>query len=104
MESIIAQIFKRYKTTETSIMLDKLKDLGFKYSTIAGITVSISDVVTSDNKQEIIAESKKIVDKINKQYQRGLITNDERLEKVIETWHSCKDKVQKELEEKLIKI
>ena len=100
LESIIAQIFKRYKTTETSIMLDKLKDLGFKYSTIAGITVSISDVVTSDNKQEIIAESKKIVDKINKQYQRGLITNDERLEKVIETWHSCKDKVQKELEEK----
>ena len=100
LESIIAQIFKRYKTTETSIMLDKLKDLGFKYSTIAGITVSISDVVTSDNKQEIIAESKKIVDKINKQYQRGLITNDERLEKVIETWHACKDKVQKELEEK----
>ena len=100
LESIIAQIFKRYKTTETSIMLDKLKDLGFKYSTIAGITVSISDVVTSDNKKEIIAESKKIVDKINKQYQRGLITNDERLEKVIETWHACKDKVQKELEEK----
>ena len=98
LENIIAQIFKRYKTTETSVMLDKMKDLGFKYSTIAGITVSISDVVTSDNKQEIIAESKKTVDKINKQYQRGLITEDERLEKVIETWHGCKDKVQKELE------
>ena len=98
LENIIAQIFKRYKTTETSIMLDKMKDLGFKYSTIAGITVSISDVVTSDNKQEILAESKKTVDKINKQYQRGLITEDERLEKVIETWHGCKDKVQKELE------
>ncbi len=98
LENIIAQIFKRYKTTETSIMLDKMKDLGFKYSTIAGITVSISDVVTSDNKQEIIAESKKMVDKINKQYQRGLITDEERLEKVIETWHGCKDKVQKELE------
>ena len=100
LENIIAQIFKRYKTTETSIMLDKMKDLGFKYSTIAGITVSISDVVTSENKQEIIADSKKMVDKINKQYQRGLITDEERLEKVIETWHSCKDKVQKELEEK----
>ena len=100
LENIIAQIFKRYKTTETSIMLDKMKDLGFKYSTIAGITVSISDVVTSENKQEIIADSKKMVDKINKQYQRGLITDEERLEKVIETWHACKDKVQKELEEK----
>ena len=100
LENIIAQIFKRYKTTETSIMLDKMKDLGFHYSTIAGITVSISDVVTSDNKQQIIAESKKTVDKINKQYNRGLITDEERLEKVIETWHGCKNQVQKELEEK----
>ena len=47
LEWLIAQVFKRYKTTETSIMLDKLKDLGFKYSTVAGITVSISDVVRS---------------------------------------------------------
>ena len=54
LESIIAQTFKRYKTTETSMMLDRLKDLGFKYSTIAGITVSIADVVRSDKKNEII--------------------------------------------------
>ncbi len=100
LESIIAQIFKRYKTTETSVMLDKMKDLGFKYSTIAGITVSISDVVTSEHKQELIDEAQKTVEKVNKQYQRGLITDEERLEKVIQTWHSCKDKVQKELEEK----
>ena len=100
LENIIAQIFKRYKTTETSIMLDKMKDLGFKYSTIAGITVSISDVVTSENKQEIIAESQKMIEKINKQYSRGLITDEERLEKVISTWHGCKAKVQAELEEK----
>ena len=100
LENIIAQVFKRYKTTETSIMLDKLKDLGFKYSTIAGITVSISDVVTSDNKEEIIADAQKIVDKINKQYQRGLITDDERFQKVIATWDDAKNKVQKELAEK----
>ena len=99
LESIIAQIFKRYKTTETSIMLDKMKDLGFKYSTVAGITVSISDVVTSEHKEELIAEAQKMVEKVNKQYQRGLITDEERLEKVIQTWHACKDKVQKELEE-----
>ena len=99
LESIIAQIFKRYKTTETSIMLDKMKDLGFKYSTVAGITVSISDVVTSEHKEVLIAEAQKMVEKVNKQYQRGLITDEERLEKVIQTWHACKDKVQKELEE-----
>ena len=57
LEKIIAQVFKRYKTTETSIMLDKLKDLGFKYSTLAGITISAYDVVTSKNKEKIIEES-----------------------------------------------
>ncbi len=99
LEKIIAQVFKRYKTTETSEMLDKLKDLGFYYSTIAGITVSMADVETSQNKQEIVSESQKLVDKINKQYKRGLITEEERFTKVIDTWNAAKDKVQAELEE-----
>ena len=99
LEKIIAQIFKRYKTTETSIMLDSLKDLGFKYSTIAGITVSMSDVEISKNKGKIVEESQKMVDKINKQYKRGLITEEERYNKVIDTWNNAKDQVQAELEE-----
>ena len=99
LEKIIAQVFKRYKTTETSTMLDSLKDLGFKYSTIAGITISMGDVVTSNDKEKIVAESQKMVDKINKQYKRGLITEEERFNKVIETWNGAKDKVQSELEE-----
>ena len=98
LESIIAQTFKRYKTTETSIMLDRLKDLGFKYSTIAGITVSAADVKVSQNKGKIIEESNKMVDTINKQYTRGLITNEERYNKVIEVWNNAKAEVQKELE------
>ena len=99
LEKIIDQVFKRYKTTETSTMLDSLKDLGFKYSTIAGITISMADVVTSNDKDRIVAESQKMVDKINKQYKRGLITEDERFNKVIETWNEAKDQVQAELEE-----
>ncbi len=99
LEKVIAQVFKRYKTTETSTMLDKLKDLGFYYSTIAGVTVSMSDVETSSKKGEIIAEAQKFVDKINKQYKRGLITEEERYNKVVETWNGAKDKVQAELEE-----
>ncbi len=99
LEKIIAQVFKRYKTTETSEMLDKLKDLGFYYSTIAGITVSMGDVETSKDKKKIVAESQKLVDKINKQYKKGLITEEERFTKVIETWNAAKDKVQAELEE-----
>ena len=98
LEKIIAQVFKRYKTTETSTMLDALKDLGFKYSTIAGITVSMADVEISQKKPEIVAEAQKVVDKINKQYKRGLITEEERFNKVIETWNDATDQVKDELE------
>ena len=98
LEKIIAQVFKRYKTTETSTMLDNLKDLGFKYSTISGITVSMADVEISKNKHEIVAEAQKLVDKINKQYKRGLITEEERFNKVIETWNNATDEVKEELE------
>ncbi len=99
LEWIIAQVFKRYKTTETSIMLDKLKDLGFKYSTVAGITVSISDVVRSKKKPEIIASAKEKVEKVNKQFKRGLITEEERYNSVINIWNEANDEVKKELQE-----
>ena len=99
LKQIIAQIFKLYKTTETSIMLDRLKDLGFKYSTVSGATVSTHDVATSSSKSKIIADSKKTVDKINKQYSRGLITEEERYESVINVWYKAKDLVQAELQE-----
>ena len=98
LESIIAQVFKRYKTTDTSIFLDKLKDLGFKYSTKAGITIAVSDIVTSKNKPEILKKGNELVDKINKQFQRGLITEEERFKKVIEVWNNAKNEVSKELE------
>ena len=98
LEKIIAQMFKKYKTTETSIMLDKLKDLGFKYSTYSGITISAADVVTSKNKDAIIESSEAEVKKINKQYQRGLITNKERFDLVISIWDKAKKDIEKELE------
>ena len=101
LKSIIAQIFKRYKTTETSIMLDRLKDLGFKYSTLSGISISIADVETSEKKHEIVEKSQKIVDTINKQYRRGLITDRERYEKVCAVWNDATNQVQAELKAKV---
>ncbi len=98
LEKLIAQMFKKYKTTETSIFLDKLKDLGFKYSTYAGITIAASDVVTSKNKDAIITKSNEEVKKINKQFKRGLITNKERFDLVIEIWNKAKKEIEKELE------
>ncbi len=99
LESIIAQVYKRYKTTETSIMLDKLKDLGFKYSTKAGISMAVTDIVTSSKKEQVIKEGNEMVKKINKQFQRGLITEQERFNKVIATWNDAKKVVSDELEE-----
>ncbi len=95
--NIIAQIFKRYKTNETSQMLDALKDLGFKYSTLSGITMSLFDVVTSDKKEKIIEDGKNKVEQIAKQYKRGLITEEERYEKTLEVWSKAKEDVIEEL-------
>ena len=99
LTKLIAQIYKRYQTTETSIMLDKLKDLGFKYSTISGISIAISDIKPSVKKHEIVAEAQSLVDQVNKQFKRGLITDDERYQKVISIWTNAKSQVAKELEE-----
>ena len=99
LTKLIAQIYKRYQTTETSVMLDKLKDLGFKYSTLSGISIAISDIKPSRKKGEIVAETQVLVDQVNKQFKRGLITEDERYQKVISLWTEAKGKVQKELEE-----
>ena len=99
LKSLIAQVFKRYKTTETSIFLDKLKDQGFKYSTIAGITVSYADIKTTDKKDEIVAEAQANVEKINKQYKKGLITESERYQEVINNWAQATDKIKNELKQ-----
>ena len=99
LKSLIAQVFKRYRTTETSIMLDKLKDQGFKYSTIAGITVSYADIKTTHKKAEFIAEAKAAVDKVNKQFKKGIITKEERHEAVIAIWSKATENVKNEFKE-----
>ncbi len=94
---IITQIFKRYKTTETSIFLDKLKDQGFKYSTKSGITISLSDIPINHEKDTIINETNEAIEKINKQFKRGLITDEERHNKVIKLWTDATNNVQGKL-------
>ena len=67
-------------------MLDKIKSLGYKYSTKAALTVSISDMEIPKQKKEYLAEAEEMVEKITKKYKRGFMTDDERHNKVIETW------------------
>ena len=97
LKNIISQVFKLYHTTETSIYLDNLKDLGFKYSTIAGITFSASDIVQSKIKKDLVKETQGLVDKVNKQFQRGMITEEERYNQVLKLWNNVDDKLKEEL-------
>ena len=101
LSDIIAQIYKRYQTTETSVMLDNIKDLGFKYSTISGISISIDDVKESKIKQKVIDESQAKVDAITKQFRRGLITDKERHDRVIEIWQEAKNTIYDDLNKDL---
>ncbi|PGT81266.1 MULTISPECIES: DNA-directed RNA polymerase subunit beta' [Bacillaceae] len=94
---VIAEIFKRFHITETSKMLDRMKNLGFSYSTKAGITVGVSDIIVLKEKQEIIGEAQAKVDNVLKQFRRGLITEDERYERVISIWSAAKDNIQGKL-------
>ncbi|ANQ63384.1 DNA-directed RNA polymerase subunit beta' [Staphylococcus equorum] len=95
--NIIAEVFNRFSITDTSMMLDRMKDLGFKFSTKAGITVGVSDIVVLPDKQEILDEHEKLVERITKQFNRGLITEFERYNAVVEIWTDAKDQIQQKL-------
>ena len=95
--NIIAEIFKRFRTTETSAFLDRLKDLGYHHSTLAGLTVGIADIPVVEDKAEIIEESHKRVEQITKQFRRGLITDDERYNAVTAEWRAAREKLEKRL-------
>ena len=97
LTKLIAQIYKRYHTTETSIMLDKMKDLGFKESTLSGISIGIGDIIPSQEKEHILSNASDKVAQINKQFKRGLITDRERYEKVVSTWNDAKNQIADEL-------
>lgn len=101
--NIIAEVFNRFSITDTSMMLDRMKDLGFKFSSKAGITVGVADIVVLPDKQQILDEHEKLVDRITKQFNRGLITEEERYNAVVEIWTDTKDQIQGELMQSLDK-
>ncbi|HHW5480127.1 TPA: DNA-directed RNA polymerase subunit beta' [Staphylococcus aureus] len=101
--NIIAEVFNRFSITDTSMMLDRMKDLGFKFSSKAGITVGVADIVVLPDKQQILDEHEKLVDRITKQFNRGLITEEERYNAVVEIWADAKDQIQGELMQSLDK-
>ena len=93
----IAQIYKDYKVQRTSDVLDDLKELGYTVCTTSGLTIGVEDIPTISDKDDIVAEARKKVDVVSKQYRRGLITDEERHDRVISIWNNCKDIVQNEI-------
>ncbi|MCL2112824.1 DNA-directed RNA polymerase subunit beta' [Lactococcus protaetiae] len=94
---IIAEVFKRYRTTATSEYLDRLKDLGYHQSTLAGLTVGVADIPVVEDKHEIIEAAHKRVEQITKQFRRGLITDDERYNAVTGVWREAKEELERRL-------
>ena len=93
MGRLVANCFKHFGAGKTAVVIDNVKNLGYHYACLAGMTVAISDVIVPPEKQEIIDATKDIVNKIEKQFSRGLITESERYKKVIDLWTEATDDV-----------
>ncbi len=98
---IIDRCYRRHGNTETARMLDHIKSTGFHYSTKAAITISVADMVMPESKKDIISAAQKKVDDYQLAYRRGLMSNTERSEKVIDIWHKATDDVADALMESL---
>lgn len=97
LSGIVDRCYHKYGATETSIVLDKIKDLGFHYATQGALTVSVSDMIVPTEKKELLVKADQEVTKIHRQFRRGLISEEERYERVIDTWNETTDEVTKAL-------
>ncbi len=96
--TIVNDLAERYTKVSVARALDNLKDLGFHWATRSGVTVSIEDVVTPPRKAEILESFEAQAKKVQQQFERGLITDDERRQELIEIWTQASNKVAEELE------
>ncbi len=100
---IVDRCIRIHGVTKTAVVLDNVKDLGYKYSTRGAITISVSDMEIPGSKQERLAEAEHEVEAITKLYRRGFITDNERYSRVIETWQNANDDISKNLMKNLDK-
>jgi len=90
---IINRCINKYGSTDTAVVLDNIKNLGFKYSTQGALTVSVSDMEIPTEKQSMIADAERMVDQITRMYRRGMMTEEERHNKVINAWNDTNEKI-----------
>ena len=97
LKQILEKVINVHGATQTAVTLDDIKAIGYKYSTRAAMTVSISDMTVPESKPKLIADAQATVDRIAKNYRRGLITEEERYKEVIETWKNTDDQLTHDL-------
>ncbi|ACB83786.1 DNA-directed RNA polymerase subunit beta' [Natranaerobius thermophilus] len=90
---LVGHCYRKYGSTKTASILDKMKEVGYSYATKAGVTIGITDVAVPEKKHEIISDAEGKVDEVEKQHHRGLITPQERYTRVIDIWNNAKDSV-----------
>ena len=97
LKKILEKVINVHGAIQTAITLDDIKAIGYKYSTKAAMTVSISDMTVPASKKQLIADAQATVDRISKNFRRGLITEEERYKEVIETWKNTDDQLTHDL-------
>ena len=90
---LVANCYNHFGATKTAEVIDGVKNLGYHYACVAGMTVAISDVIVPPKKKTIIGDTQKVVNKVERQYDRGLITEEERYHKVVDLWSKATDDV-----------
>ncbi len=99
LSALVAEVYRRFGTAATAEFLDGIKEIGFKYATRSGTTIAISDIEVPVAKAEILADAEAKVEKVEGQYRRGLITNDERYQRVIDVWNQAKEDVSRAVQD-----
>ena len=101
LSDLVAASYKRLGPEATAIVVDTIKDVGFKYATISGTTIAVSDIQVPETKEAVITHTSDEVDKAERQYRRGLITEDEKYNKVVELWTHATDTLTHQVQELL---
>ncbi len=94
ISSLINRVYRRLGDEATVDLVDKVKSIGFKYATISGTTIAVADLTIPEEREGILAEARKNVDEIDRQYRRGLLTEEEQYQRTIEQWTAAKSKVE----------
>ena len=101
LKKVVADCYQKLGLERTAELVDKIKDIGFKYATKSGMTIAISDISVPKEKEKILAETTQLVEEIEHQYRRGLITEEEQYQKIVELWTHATDEITRSVAEEL---